>query len=86
MSTISENVIPGNHGKIFETDASSPMELQMIKKAIESLQHVKAVELNTDEYPNQFTVYTSDLVSINEIQEKAKEVGYHALPKTLFSQ
>lgn len=84
MTLISENVIPGDHGKIFETNAENQGELEQIKKAILRIEGVKDVVPNNEIYPREITVLTSDFVNISEVAQAAHEAGFHVLPRTLF--
>ena len=43
MSLLSENVIPGNHGKVFGTNAKEPQTLEKIKSTLELIDGVKEV-------------------------------------------
>ena len=84
MSLLSENVIPGNHGKIFSTNAKDSTSLLKIKKAILKLVGVKEVILNEDAFPREFIIHTSKLVSVESIENEVKKLGFHAIPKGLF--
>ena len=84
MSLLSENVIPGNHGKIFSTNAKDSKSLLKIKKVISQLEGVKEVILNEDEFPREFIIHTSKLVSVESIENEVKKLGFHAIPKGLF--
>lgn len=85
MSFLSENVIPGNHGKIFGTDASEIKDLEKIKKALLTLKGVKDVILNTTVFPKEFTIHTNNLVEVKTIEDKVKTTGFHAIPKGMFA-
>lgn len=84
MSLISENVIPGNHGKIFETNATDYEDLESIKTAILKVDGVIDVFIDEDAFPKTITIHTSDLVPIKEIENAVIETGFHAIPKSLF--
>jgi hypothetical protein len=84
MSLLTENIIPGNHGKIFGTNAIEDLDLLTIKSSILELDGIKKVVFNTDIFPREFTVHTSKIVSIGDIENKVKSVGFHAIPKDLF--
>jgi hypothetical protein len=84
MSLLTENIIPGNHGKIFGTNAIEDLDLLTIKSSILELDGIKKVVFNTDIFPREFTVHTSKIVSIGDIENKVKSVGFHAIPKNLF--
>tara|TARA_R110002167_G_scaffold13222_6_gene55591 strand:+ start:38382 stop:38642 length:261 start_codon:yes stop_codon:yes gene_type:complete len=84
MSLLSENVIPGNHGKIFSTNAKDSTSLLKIKKVILQLEGVKEVILNEDAFPREFIIHTSKLVSVESIENEVKKLGFHAIPKGLF--
>lgn len=84
MNIISENVIPGDHGKIFETNAESQSDLEQIKKAVIRIEGVKDILLNNEIYPREITVLTSAFVDVEAVAQAAHEEGFHVLPKTLF--
>jgi hypothetical protein len=80
MSLLSENIIPGNHGKIFGTDAMEENDLIEIKTSLLTLEGINEVILNTEIFP-KFTIYTDQIVSLEDIEHKVKSVGFHAIPK-----
>ncbi len=84
MSLLSENVIPGNHGKIFETNATEHLHLEKIRKVISEVTGVKNVTINTESFPREITVYTSSLVSVERIESVVVDSGFHAIPKSMF--
>ena len=53
MSLFSENVIPGNLGKVFGTNAKEPQTLEKIKSPLELIDGVKDVIIHLD--VNQYT-------------------------------
>ena len=83
MSYISEHVIPGNYGKIFGTDANKNEDLMRIKQHLLRIDGIKEVVIN-DTYPKEFTVHTSKVVHISEIEKKVGALGFHAVPKRFF--
>jgi len=85
MSFLSENVIPGNHGKVFGTNAKNHDDLEMIKTSIEKMKGVKDVILTEDVFPREFVVHTTNVVSIKEIEDTVNNIGFHAIPKSLFA-
>ncbi|MFV5692820.1 heavy-metal-associated domain-containing protein [Flavobacterium sp. ZT3R17] len=84
MSALKDNVIPGNHGQIFGTNAIEEVDLIEIKANVLKLDGIKDVLLNAEIFPREFTVHTSKMVLINDIENKVKSVGFHAIPKDLF--
>jgi len=83
MSYISENVIPGNYGKIFGTDANKKEDLMKVKQHLLQIDGIKEVIFN-DTYPKEFTVHTTKVVHISEIEKKVRALGFHAVPKGFF--
>ena len=81
MSLLSENVIPGNRGKVFATNANEPQTLEKIKSALELIDGVKDVILHLDIYPRELTIHTSKMVTVIEIENAVKAIGFHAIPK-----
>lgn len=84
MSFLSENVIPGDHGKIFGTDAQKQQDLDKIIDTLRSIQGIKDVIISPQKFPKEFTVHTSKMVGIAEIEDRVKALGFHAIPKGLF--
>ena len=67
MSFLSENEIPGNHGKIFGTDAKSHADLRKIKKAILKIDGIKNVLFEEGKFLRGFTIHTTKLVNVQDI-------------------
>lgn len=84
MSLLSENVIPGNHGKVFETNAKEHHSLEKIKAAIELLDGIKDVIIKEGVFPRELTVHTTQIVSVKDIEDAVIRVGFHAIPKHHF--
>lgn len=84
MSLLSENIIPGNHGKIFGTNAETAQDLEKIKNEILKLDGIEDVLLNNDIFPKEFTVHTSKLIEIDTIEKKVNEAGFNSIAKSLF--
>lgn len=84
MSLLDKKIIPGNHGKTFGTNAKTSDDLKSIKTKILELEGIKSVELNNTVFPKEFTIHTSKLVTIEEIEEKVKAAGFHSVPKNTF--
>ncbi|TDD74220.1 heavy-metal-associated domain-containing protein [Flavobacterium caseinilyticum] len=84
MNILTDNVIPGNHGKIFATNAIEDLDLLEIKTSLMELDGINDVIVNTDIFPREFTIYTSKMIPISEIENRVKLVGFHAIPKSVF--
>ncbi|NGY37907.1 heavy-metal-associated domain-containing protein [Flavobacterium sp. XN-5] len=81
MSLLAENVIPGIHGKVFGTNAMKENELIEIKTRLLKLEGINDIVLNIEIFPREFTIYTNKIVSIKDIENAVKSVGFHAIPK-----
>lgn len=81
MSLITDNVIPGEHGKVFGTNAKEDIHLQKIAQSLKRLEDVEDVVINYNVFPREFTVYTNKIVTVKAIEDKVILVGFHALPK-----
>lgn len=84
MSLLSENIIPGNYGKVFETDATEHDQLEKIKLSILKLEGVKEVFVNEDDFPKKLTIHTSKIVDIEDVENAVKKIGFHVIPKSTF--
>jgi len=81
MSFLSENIIPGNYGKIFRTDAKKEKNLLKIKETLLKLHGIKEVILNQDVFPFEFEIHTSKVIKVEDIENAVKTVGFHAIAK-----
>lgn len=84
MSLLSENLIPGNHGKIFGTNAKENKDLERIKDKVLSIKGIKDVIINSEVYPREFTIHTTELVKVKDIEDIVITTGFHAIPKGVF--
>lgn len=85
MSLLSENIIPGTQGKTFGTNAKSRDDLKRIKNHLLTMQGVKDVEVDLDTFPAELTIYSTTVLSVDEIQKRVMEVGFHVVPKGAFA-
>ena len=83
MSIISENVIPGTHGKVFETNAIELTELELVKSSILKIQGIESVSVNSNTFPAELTVCSSKLVTIKAIEDAVIKVGFHVILKSV---
>lgn len=83
MSTISDNLIYGDNGRIFETNAANETELETIKNAILNIRGVNSVHFYEQKKPTEFSVKTYLAVSVKEVEQAVIGSGYHAIPKTI---
>lgn len=81
MSILSENVIPGNKGKIFGTNVRLNSDLERIKETLLELEGIEDVILNFQSFPREFIVRTNKLVRVQDIEAKVVSAGFHAIPK-----
>ncbi len=81
MSLLKDNIIPGEQGKIFGTDAKENLDLEAIKSKILGIDGISEVIVNTDIFPREFTVYADKVVSVAEVEKNVKSIGFHAIPK-----
>ena len=86
MSLLTENVIPGNHGRIFTTNAASDILMNKIKTGLERLDGVEKIILIAEVSPREFIVRTSKLVTVKTIEDAVQRMGLdlHVIPKGIF--
>ena len=83
MSLLTDNIIPGGHGKVFGTNANEEMELIEIKDKLLKLDGITEVHINNSVFPKEFTVFTYKVISIDQVEKVVKSIGYHAIPKAV---
>lgn len=86
MPVQTDNIILGNHGKIFGTNAIEEFASIEMKSNLLKLDGIVEVLLNIDIFPTEFTVHTYKIVFISAIENKVKSVGFNAIPKNLFER
>ncbi len=84
MSFLSENVIPGNYGKKFTTNAKDPKELNKIQESLMQLEGIKDVLFERDSKPTVFIIHTNKVISVKEIEDCIRDLNLHAVPTGLF--
>lgn len=84
MGVIEENVIPGNHGKVFKVDIEDEFEFSDVHDSVMRLNGVKDVLFDDGVFPHEVIVHTDDLVKISDVQQAVKQHGYDAIPEGLF--
>jgi hypothetical protein len=80
MSLLSDNIIPGNQGRVFRTNAMTKSEMERIKEKLLELEGIEDVVLNFESFPKEFKVQSRRLVRVEDIEEKVKSAGCHAVP------
>lgn len=83
MSLLTDNIIPGEHGKVFGTNANEEIELIEIKNSLLKVDGITEVSINNSIFPKEFTVFTSKVISIKDVEKVVKSIGFHAIPKEL---
>ena len=81
MSLIDDNVIPGDDGRVFGTNAVNEKDLLAIKIAIQELDGIKDIIVNHSIFPREFTIFAINLIAITDIQKKVRQAGFHAIHK-----
>lgn len=84
MSFLSENVIPGNYGKKFTTDAKHPNDLTKIQEALMQLDGIKDVLFESENKAIVFVIHTNKVISVKEIEDCIRDLNLHAVPTGLF--
>lgn len=84
MSYLTKNIIPGEYGKVFSTDAKKEKDLLKIKKAILNLYGIKDVLVDINVFPIEITIQTNSVVSVETVENEVKRFGFHAMPKGVF--
>lgn len=84
MSFLSKNVIPGNHGKVFGTNAIEHDDLERVINKLLTVKGVKDVVVNEDVFPKEITIHTTALVQIKDLETAVLPTGFHLISKGLF--
>ncbi|WP_435132077.1 heavy-metal-associated domain-containing protein [Formosa sp. A9] len=85
MGVLLDNVIPKNHSRTFDTNATDQKDLIKIKQAILRIKGVDTVELKTSGFPVRITVTASKMVEIVKVEEAVNDLGFNIIPKQFLS-
>lgn len=84
MSLMSENIVPGDQGKIFGTNAKNETDLTRIKNHLLSMEGIKDVVVDTHTFPAEIRIISTTVIKVDDIQKRVMEVGFHVVPKGAF--
>lgn len=84
MSFISENILPGKTGKTFCIGISSQQEFEKVLKRLKEINGIETVLFNNTVYPREITILTKTPVSVKEVQDAVREIGFRAVTNTIF--
>lgn len=85
MSYINDIVIPGTKGRVFTTSVDKEEDLQRLKSAILQIGGVEEVDVNTEIFPTEIRIIAETVVEVREVEEAANDLGFHLIPKSIFS-
>lgn len=87
MSFFNDNVLPGDTGRVFRTNAEESEDLHEIAEKVYHLEGVHDVGINRDVFPVEFTIHSDDfsVVSIDDIEQAAIDCGFHLIPRSNFN-
>lgn len=83
MSLLTDNIIPGERGKVFGTNANEEIELIEIKNKLLKVDGIVKVDINNSIFPKEFTVFTNKVISVDNVERVVKSIGYHAIPRAI---
>jgi len=84
MNLLKDNIIPGKHGKVFGTNAVKENDLLKIRNALYNMSGIKDVDINMEIFPKEFTIYTSAMVKVEDVENEVKRIGFHLISKGQF--
>lgn len=84
MSLLSENVIPGNQGRVFGTNAEKKEDLEKIKQKVLELDGIVDVVIDYEKFPAELVIYTDKLVQVKDIEQSVEILEFHLIPKGIF--
>ena len=84
MSLLGNNILPGEHGKIFTTDAKHDDNLFDIHEFLINFDGIERVEIDKASFPVKIKIYTNKIVDVEELKKKFKSTGFHLVDENLF--
>ncbi len=84
MGMIKDNVIPGDHGRVFMVDINNEKDFEEVREKILRIEGVKDVLYDAKVFPKEMTIHSLNLVKVTDIQDAVRQQGFHAVPAGLF--
>ena len=84
MSYLTKNIIPGDFGKVFVTDAKKKKDLDKIQKAILKISGIQDVIVDKSIFPVEIIIHSKSVVSVETVENEVIRFGFHAIPKGVF--
>ena len=83
MGYLNKTIFPGPSGMVFTINTQNTEEIEQVTQYLMQQPGIKKVAFNREVYPFEMTVNTDKAVSLEDFQEMVKQVGFHAIHKTV---
>ena len=83
MGYLNKTIFPGPSGMVFAINTQNTEEIEQVTQYLMQQPGIKKVAFNREVYPFEMTVNTDKAVSLEDFQEMVKQVGFHAIHKTV---
>ncbi len=77
MSYLTKNIIPGDFGKVFVTDAKK-------EKDLDKISGIQDVIVDKSIFPVEIIIHSRSVVSVETVENEVIRFGFHAIPKGVF--
>ena len=81
MSLLSENIFPGEHGKVFGTDAKYDDDLLDIHDFLLQYDGIEKVEFFKDRFPVEIKIQVNKAIKVEDLKKAFKKTGFHLVDK-----
>ena len=83
MGFLENNLIPSTHGMVFTINTENEKDREKVKQILLKMPEVEHVKFDTTVYPNEMSVTTNEVLTVEELQIALIPHRFHALRKTL---
>lgn len=83
MGYLNKTIFPGPSGMVFTINVQNTEDIEQVRLFLLRQPGIKRVIFNREVYPYEMTVNTDNAVRLDDFQEMIKQIGFHAIHKTV---
>ncbi len=83
-STIQEDIIPANHGKVFTVNIEDEYAFSDVQESVIQLTGIKEVLFDDGVFPHEVIIHTESPIRTDDVQQAVHKHGFQATPESTF--
>ena len=83
MNYLNKTIFPGASGMVFTINTQNTEDIESVRLYLLKQPGITRVIFNREVYPYEMTINTDKAIPLEDFQEMVKQVGFHAIHKTV---